>query len=158
MPLKVGAKVDPVDRDYWEHEIAPLFAANDVEYLGELNEQEKAELLSGAYATLFPVDWPEPFGLVMAESLACGTPVIALRRGSVPEVLEHGVSGFICDTLDQLTAAVAQVAQIDRAACRRAAQRFSASAMAAGYEEVYRKLSVTSLLKPLARRTRAASA
>ena len=158
MPLKVAAKIDPVDRDYWQREIAPLFAANGVEYLGELNEQEKAELLGGAYAMLFPVDWPEPFGLVMAESLACGTPVIALRRGSVPEVLEHGVSGFICDTLDQLTAAVAQVAQIDRAACRRAAFRFSASAMAAGYEEVYRKLSVTSLLKPLARRTRAASA
>lgn len=140
MALKVGAKIDPVDQQYWEEEIAPLFAANDVEFLGELDEHQKAELLGGAYAMLFPVDWPEPFGLVMAESLACGTPVIALRRGSVPEVLEHGVSGFICDTLEELVAAVPRVAELDRAACHMAARRFSAAAMAEGYEAIYRRL------------------
>lgn len=137
MPLKVGAKVDPVDQQYWKEEIEPLFNANGVEFLGEVNEQEKAVLLGGAYATLFPIDWPEPFGLVMAESLACGTPVIAMRRGSVPEVLRNGVSGWICDSVDEMAAAVPRIAQLDRGMCRREAQRFASSTMCAGYERVY---------------------
>jgi glycosyltransferase involved in cell wall biosynthesis len=137
LPLKVGAKVDPVDQQYWEDEIEPLFKANGVEFLGEVNEQEKAELLGGAYATLFPIDWPEPFGLVMAESLACGTPVIAMRRGSVPEVLSNGVSGWICDSVDEMVAAVAKIPLLDRNVCRRQAQRFASSTMCAGYERVY---------------------
>lgn len=141
MPLKVGAKIDPVDQQYWHDEIEPLFKANNVEFLGELDEYEKGDLLGGAYATLFPVDWPEPFGLVMAESLACGTPVIALRRGSVPEVLRHGMSGWICDSLDELVAAVPKVAQLSRFDCRREAQRFGSAAMAQGYEAVYTKLA-----------------
>jgi len=114
-----------------------LFKANRVEFLGEVNEQEKAVLLGGAYATLFPIDWPEPFGLVMAESLACGTPVIAMRRGSVPEVLRNAVSGYICDSVDEMVAAIPRVAQLDRSACRREAQRFAASTMCARYERVY---------------------
>jgi glycosyltransferase involved in cell wall biosynthesis len=140
MPLKVAAKIDPVDQDYWRDEIEPLFRANNVEFVGEVNEQEKAALLGGAYATLFPIDWPEPFGLVMAESLACGTPVIALDRGSVPEVIEHGVSGFICPSIEEMAAAVPRVADLSRADCRRRAERFSQAAMADGYESVYRRL------------------
>jgi glycosyltransferase involved in cell wall biosynthesis len=137
LPLKVGAKIDPVDQQYWSEVIEPLFKANRVEFLGEVDEQEKAALLGGAYATLFPIDWPEPFGLVMAESLACGTPVIAMRRGSVPEVLRDGVSGFICDSVDEMVAAVPRITQLDRSACRREAQRFAARTMCAGYERVY---------------------
>jgi glycosyltransferase involved in cell wall biosynthesis len=140
MPLKVGAKVDPVDQPYWEEEIEPLFKANGVEFLGEVDEQEKAALLGGAYATIFPIDWPEPFGLVVAESLACGTPVIAMRRGSVPELLRHGVSGFICDSVDEMVAAVAKVPQLDRGACRLEAQRFGSGSMCTGYEQVYAHL------------------
>ncbi|HEX6290143.1 MAG TPA: glycosyltransferase family 4 protein [Herpetosiphonaceae bacterium] len=137
MPLKVAAKVDPVDHQYWTVEIAPLFAANDVEYLGEIGEQAKADLLGGAYATLFPLAWPEPFGLVLIESMACGTPVIALRHGSVPEILRNGVSGFICDSLDEMVAAVRRVATLDRRLCRAEALRFTSKTMADSYEQVY---------------------
>ncbi|WP_026369927.1 glycosyltransferase family 4 protein [Kallotenue papyrolyticum] len=150
MPLKVAAKIDPVDQAYWRTEIEPLFRANQVEFLGEVNEQEKAALLGGAYATLFPIDWPEPFGLVMAESLACGTPVIAMRRGSVPEVLEDGVSGFICDSVAEMIAAVPRVAELDRATCRRRAERFSQAAMADGYEAVYQQVIAARRDPPLA--------
>jgi glycosyltransferase involved in cell wall biosynthesis len=137
LPLKVGAKVDPVDQQYWKEEIEPLFNANGVEFLGEVNERQKADLLGGAYATLFPIDWPEPFGLVMAESLACGTPVIAMRRGSVPEVLRNGLSGWICDSVDAMVAAIPRIAQLDRSACRREARRFASSTMCAGYQQIY---------------------
>jgi glycosyltransferase involved in cell wall biosynthesis len=140
MPLKVAAKIDPVNQHYWEDEIEPLFKANHIEFIGEVNEQEKAELLGGAYAMLFPVDWPEPFGLVMIESLACGTPVIAMNRGSVPELLRGGVSGLICQSVDEMVAAVPMAAALDRAVCCSAAQRFAASEMCAGYECVYTKL------------------
>ncbi|HEY0606665.1 MAG TPA: glycosyltransferase family 4 protein [Herpetosiphonaceae bacterium] len=137
MPLKVAAKIDPVDQQYWTDEIAPLFEANNVEYLGEVTEQEKAALLGGAYATLFPLDWPEPFGLVLIESLACGTPVIALDRGSVPEILRDGVSGFICRSVDEMVAAVARVPTLDRRVCQRESRRFSAKIMADAYEHIY---------------------
>lgn len=137
IPLKVGAKVDPIDQPYWQTEIAPLFEANGVEYLGEVNEVEKAELLGGAYATLFPVEWPEPFGLVMPESMACGTPVIAMRRGSVPEIIRHGVGGFVCDSTDEMVEAVRRVPELKREDCRREALRFSAAEMGERYEAVY---------------------
>lgn len=150
MPLKVGAKVDPLDHDYWENEIAPLFRANGVEYLGELDECEKAELLRGAYATLFPVGWPEPFGLVMPESLACGTPVVAMRRGSVPEIVRDGVSGYVCDSLEAMVAAIPKVAELSREACRREAQRFSMAAMASSYERAYGALIGDAAVRPKA--------
>jgi glycosyltransferase involved in cell wall biosynthesis len=140
LPLKVGAKVDPTDQAYWETEIAPLFQAHEVEFLGEVSEQEKAALLGSAYATIFPAEGLEPFGLVVVESLACGTPVIAMRRGAVPEVLRDGVSGFICDSVDEMVAAVARIPQLDRSACRREAQRFGASRMCESYEQIYTHL------------------
>jgi glycosyltransferase involved in cell wall biosynthesis len=140
LPLKVAAKIDPTDVTYWHDAIAPLFAANHVEFVGEVNEQEKAALLADAYATLFPIDWPEPFGLVMAESLACGTPVIAMCRGAVPEVLVDGVSGFVCESVAEMVAAVARVPTLDRTACRREAERFGMAAMTDGYERVYAQL------------------
>ena len=111
-PLRVAAKVDPSDEEYFEEQIAPLFEAHDVDFVGELGEDDKPAFYAGAAATLFPSDWPEPFGLVMIESLAAGTPVIALRRGSVPEVLVDGVCGFVCDDAEAMVAAVARLDEI----------------------------------------------
>jgi glycosyltransferase involved in cell wall biosynthesis len=136
-PLRVAAKVDPVDVAYYQREIEPLFESDHVDYLGELDEAAKPSFYAGAAATLFPSDWPEPFGLVMIESLAAGTPVIALRRGAVPEVLEHGVSGFICDDVDEMVDAVRHLGEIDPAACRRRAEDFGVDPMCARYERVY---------------------
>ena len=146
MRLIVAAKVDPVDRDYYEQAIAPLIDGNHnlIEFIGEVDEREKDELLGGAYAYLFPVDWPEPFGLTMAESMATGTPVIAYRAGSVPEVVEHGVTGFVCNRLSDMIDAVARVPEIDRGACRaRVELRFSPAAMADGYERAYAAARLT---------------
>lgn len=142
MRLIIAAKVDPADRDYYEHAIAPQIRACPlVEYIGEVDEVQKDALLGGAYAYLFPIDWPEPFGLTMVEAMATGTPVIAYRAGSVPEVLVHGVTGFVCDSLSGMVAAVERIRGIDRAACRAHVERhFSAPAMAAGYERVYQQL------------------
>ena len=137
VPLRVAAKVDPTDVVYYHDFIEPLFASRGVEFLGELFEDDKPEFYARATATVFPSDWPEPFGLVMIESLAAGTPVIALRRGSVPEILEDGVTGFICDDLDGLVAAVARRGEIDPEACRAAARQFSATRMADGYLDVF---------------------
>jgi glycosyltransferase involved in cell wall biosynthesis len=140
MRLVIAAKVDPVDKAYYEHAIAPLIRdCALVEYIGEVNEAEKDQLLGGAYAYLFPIDWPEPFGLTMAEAMATGTPVVAYRAGSVPEVLVDGVTGYICGTLRDMVEAVPRVALLDRGACRRhVEEHFSAQAMADGYEHVYR--------------------
>ena len=138
MPLKIAAKVDPVDRAYYEREIKPLLDTPNVEFVGEINEQQKGKFLGNAYAYLFPIDWPEPFGLTMIESMACGTPTIAFRRGSVPEVITNGVSGFVVDTLDDAVNAVQQAATLDRAACRAEfVKRFSASKMAQQYAKLY---------------------
>jgi glycosyltransferase involved in cell wall biosynthesis len=136
-PLRVAAKVDPVDADYYHGEIESLFDSVDVDFVGELDEAAKPAFYAGAAATLFPSDWPEPFGLVMIESLAAGTPVIALRRGAVPEVLEHGISGFICDDVDEMADAVGHLGEIDSAACRRRAEEFGVDRMCARYEKVY---------------------
>ncbi len=140
LPLRVAAKVDPLDEPYYEEEVAPVMGP-DIDFVGEIDEQQKPPFYAGARATLFPSDWPEPFGLVMIESMAAGTPVIALRRGSVPEVIEDGVSGFICDDVDEMVDAVARVGDIDPEACRRRAERFSAEAMCRGYVEVYEELT-----------------
>lgn len=141
LPLRIAAKVDRVDREYFEQEIKPMLDSPQIEFIGEIGEKEKGEFLGNASALLFPIDWPEPFGLVMIEALACGTPVIAYNRGSVPEVLEHGVTGFIVNDLEETVRAVEQLDTIDRRACRRVFEdRFSASRMARDYVTVYQQL------------------
>jgi glycosyltransferase involved in cell wall biosynthesis len=159
LPLKVAARM-PVpflsegevraDREYWEHVVQPLLGS-DIEILGEVGGAAKDALLSNAMALLFPIEWPEPFGLVMVEALACGTPVLALRSGSVPEVLRNGVTGFICDTEEELIMAAQNVSRIDRLTCRREAElRFSSATMTKAYERVYERLTgVTGRLKVL---------
>jgi glycosyltransferase involved in cell wall biosynthesis len=143
MRLVIAAKVDPVDQEYYEAAIAPLIAAHGdlIEFIGEVDEHEKDEVLGNAYAYLFPIDWPEPFGLTMVEAMATGTPVIASQNGSTPEVVYDGVTGFICPTIKEMIEAVPKVASLDRAACRRHVERlFSPQAMADGYEAVYRQV------------------
>ena len=139
--LKIAAKVDKVDEQYFESEIRPLLDSSLIEFIGEVNESEKNALLGGARALLFPIDWPEPFGLVMIESIACGTPVIAFECGSVPEVIEHGKTGFIVRTMDEAHKALQNVATISRSACRREfEERFTATHMAENYLRVYERL------------------
>ncbi|CCW18313.1 Glycosyl transferase, group 1 [Sphingobium indicum BiD32] len=142
LKLKIAAKIDNVDRAYWEGEIAPLVDRYpNVEYIGEINEQQKAQFLGQASALLFPIDWPEPFGLVMIEAMACATPVIAFRCGSVPEVIEHGVSGYIVDSEDEAVEAVAVLPYLDRARVRGAFDaRFTAERMATDYVALYHDL------------------
>lgn len=140
-PLLVAAKVDRADRAYFADCIQPLLRQSHVEFLGEIGERDKQALLGGALALLFPIEWPEPFGMVMAESLACGTPVIAFRRGSVPEVIDHGVTGFICESIDEAVAAVARVHALSRETCRRVfEQRFTATRMMRDYVAIYRRV------------------
>ncbi len=141
LPLKMVAKVDQADLRYYEERIAPLIDGECAEYLGEMGEEEKLTFLGNARALVFPIDWPEPFGLVMIEAMACGTPVIAWRRGSVPEIIDEGVTGFIVDSVDEAVAAVARVAMLDRALVRlRFEERFSAQRMARDYLAAYRTL------------------
>ena len=141
IPLKIAAKVDRVDREYYTEVIKPLLDHPLIEYVGEVGEGEKDAFLGEAYALLFPIDWPEPFGLVMIEALACGTPVIAYRRGSVPEVLEDGVTGWIVEGLEEAVQAVERVATISRTRCRQVfEERFSASRMAQDYLRIYLRL------------------
>jgi len=152
LPLKIAAKVDKADRDHFKAEIEPLLNDPLVEFLGEVGGKAKDEFLGNARALLFPIDWPEPFGLVMIEALACGTPVIAWRNGSVPEVIDDGVTGFVVDSLDEAVAAVERLDDFDRAVCRRVfEERFCAQRMARDYLRVYRRLLKRPLLKrPLA--------
>jgi glycosyltransferase involved in cell wall biosynthesis len=140
LPLRVAAKVDPLDEDYWREEIQPLFEREGVEYLGELSEHDKPAFLAGARAMVFPIDWPEPFGLVMIESLAAGTPVVALRRGSVPEIVHHGISGWIADDVDDMVRGVEVADRFSRHECRRRAQDFTAERMAKGYVRIYHEV------------------
>ena len=138
MRLKIAAKVDPVDKDYFKDRIEPLLDHPLIEYIGEIGDAEKGAFLGNARALLLPIDWPEPFGLVMIEAMACGTPVIAYRRGSVPEVIDHGVSGLIVDDLEGAVAAVREIADLDRRAVRRTfEQRFTAAGMARRYLRLY---------------------
>jgi glycosyltransferase involved in cell wall biosynthesis len=151
MRLVMAAKVDPMDTEYYEHAIAPLIRANRglVEFIGEVDEREKDALFGGAWAYLFPIDWPEPFGLTMIEAMATGTPVIATRAGSVPEVVVDGVTGFVCRTMRELIEAVPRVRELDRAACRRhVEEHFSPRAMADGYEQVYAALNAAHSKEP----------
>ncbi len=139
--LKVAAKVDNADRAYYDREVAPLLADANVEFIGEINDAQKPAFLSGARALLFPIDWPEPFGLVMIEAMACGCPVIAFRRGSVPEVMDEGVTGFIVDDVEGAVAAAGRIDTIDRAGVRRQFERrWTARRMAEDYLGVYQRL------------------
>ncbi len=141
VPLKIAAKVDLADRAYFVERIQPLLDNPLIEFVGEIGDAEKSAFLGDALALLFPIDWPEPFGLVMIEAMACGTPVIAWPCGSVPEVLDEGVTGRIVDSLDAAVAAVREVAGYDRARIRATFERrFSAEAMARGYLELYWRL------------------
>jgi glycosyltransferase involved in cell wall biosynthesis len=140
--LKIAAKVDKVDEDYFRTEILPLIDGPGVEFIGEINEREKTQFLGDAAALLFPVDWPEPFGLVMIEAMACGTPVLAFRCGSIPEVIEDGVTGKVVDSEEEAIAALPAILSYDRRAVRqRFEERFAAARMAKDYVSTYHKLS-----------------
>jgi len=141
IPFKIAAKVDVVDRDYFETVIKPLLSPPDIEYIGEIGESEKSEFLGNALAFMFTIDWPEPFGLAMIEALACGTPVIARPCGSVPEVIRPGVTGFIVKSVDEMAAAIGKIGKLSREGCRQEFEnRFTAEIMVDRYEQVYRQL------------------
>jgi glycosyltransferase involved in cell wall biosynthesis len=141
MKLKVAAKIDKADRAYYEEVIKPLMAQSHVEYIGEIGEHEKREFLGNAHALVFPIDWPEPFGLVMIEAMACGTPVIAFKRGSVPEVIDNGVSGFVVEDEISAVAAIKRLSTLPREKVRAAFEsRFSSKVMARNYVAVYEEL------------------
>jgi glycosyltransferase involved in cell wall biosynthesis len=144
IPLKIAAKVDKVDEDYFRNDILPLIDGPGVEFIGEINEWEKTKFLGEAAALLFPVDWPEPFGLVMIEAMACGTPVLAFRCGSVPEVIECGVTGKVVDSEEEAVAALPAILSYDRRAVRhRFEERFTDAKMAKEYVSIYRRLLKT---------------
>jgi glycosyltransferase involved in cell wall biosynthesis len=135
--LKIAAKVDKGDEDYFREKIAPLLSDPEVEFLGEINERSKTEVLGEAQALLFPIDWPERFGLVMIEAMACGTPVLAFRQGSVAEIIDQGVTGAIIDTMDEAMMILPRVIALDRRAVgRRFEQRFSSARIATDYVAV----------------------
>jgi glycosyltransferase involved in cell wall biosynthesis len=143
MRLKIAAKIASADAKYFHEEIEPLLRESKafVDFIGEVGGKEKDEFLGNAYALLFPIDWPEPFGLVMIEALACGTPVVAYRRGSVPEIMEDGVTGFVVDTLEEAVGAVARVGTLSRSKCRQVFEkRFTAARMARDYLAIYHRL------------------
>jgi glycosyltransferase involved in cell wall biosynthesis len=141
LPLKIAAKVDKVDGDYFRKDIFPLIAGGGVEFVGEINEHEKTKFLGEAAALLFPVDWPEPFGLVMIEAMACGTPVLAFRCGSVLEVIDDGVTGMVVDSEEEAVAALPAILSYDRRSVRRRfEERFTAARMAEDYLSAYRRL------------------
>jgi glycosyltransferase involved in cell wall biosynthesis len=141
LPLKIAAKIDKVDQDYFDDEIRPLFALPHVEYIGEIADGQKSDFLSGAIALLVPIDWPEPFGLVMIEALACGAPVIAYNRGAVPEIIEDGVTGFVVEDETSAVGAINNLPRMPRDAIRRRfEERFTSRRMAEDYLSIYQQL------------------
>jgi glycosyltransferase involved in cell wall biosynthesis len=140
--LKIAAKVDNADKDYYDTQVRPLIEGNpDVEFIGEINDTQKPAFLSGAHSLLFPIDWPEPFGLVMIEAMACGTPVVAFNRGSVPEVIDDGLSGFIVNDEIEAVCALSRIDTLDRARVRATFERrFTARRMAEDYLDLYQEL------------------
>ncbi len=151
MPIRIAAKVDKVDTDYFNTHIRAMFDHPLVDFIGEISDNEKNELLGNAYALLFPIDWPEPFGLTMIEAMATGTPVIAYRRGSVPEIMVEGQTGFIVENQDEAVAAVEKIAMIDRRRCQRIFnERYSARRMAENYVATYQKVIDTTDRTPIA--------
>ena len=148
IPLKIAAKVDRVDEAYFREQIAPLLKAPGVEFIGEINEREKTDFLGQALALMFLINWPEPFGLSLIEAMACGTPVLALRRGSVEEVVEDDLTGHIVDSIDEATVTLPRVMELDRRAVRRRfEERFTATRMAKDYVQVYKSLLARSDVK-----------
>jgi len=144
MPLRIAAKVDPVDREYFDRQIVPLLDHPLVEYLGEITDAEKCDFLGEAAAVLCTYDWPEPFGIVLIEALACGTPVLAYRRGSIPEIVEDGVTGFICEDLNEMAAAIERLPLIQRQRCRHAFEaRFTVQRMVEDYLTLYERMTAT---------------
>jgi len=141
LPLSIAAKVDAEFQSYFENAVLPLMRQSDVSFLGEIGGDDKEDFLGGARALLFPINWPEPFGLVMIEAMACGTPVIAFPRGAVPEVLVEGESGFMVDSVDAAVEAVGKLDRIDHRRCRQLfEERFTAKRMATDYLDVYRRI------------------
>jgi glycosyltransferase involved in cell wall biosynthesis len=139
MPLKIAAKIGAADISYWHDVIQPMIEQRpQVEYVGEINDQQKAAFLGNATALLFPIDWPEPFGLVMIEAMSCGTPTLAFRSGSVPEVIEDGVSGFVVTSIEEAVAAAGRLGQLNRCLVRRAFERrFTVERMTRHYLAIY---------------------
>ena len=149
VPLKIAAKVDAVDTQYFESAVKPLLAHPLIEFVGEIGDAHKAEFLGNARALLFPIDWPEPFGLVMIEAMACGTPVIAWNRGAVPEVVEAGVSGFVVNSEAEAEQAIARLGELDRRTVRAAFERsFTATVMANAYLDTYARLVYSQAAQP----------
>ncbi len=139
--LKMAGKIDEIDRKFFEQEIAPYIDGKQIQYLGEVNHSEKAKLLGNAAVTLFPITWQEPFGLVMIESMATGTPVIATNMGSVPEVVNQGVTGFICESHEDMASMIPKALELKRNSCRKYVEdRFTVSKMVDGYEAIYREM------------------
>lgn len=144
IPLRMAAKVDPIDREYFETQIVPLLDHPLVEYLGEITDVQKCDLLGNAAAVLCTYDWPEPFGIVLIEALACGTPVLAYRCGSIPEIIEDGVTGFICDNLEEMVSSIDRLPLIRRQRCRDSfTTRFTVERMVHDYLAVYQRMATT---------------
>ena len=142
VPLIMAAKVDAVDKEFFEKNVEPLIDGKQIKFIGEVNHQEKVELLGNAKALIAPIQWEEPFGLFFTEAMACGTPVITMRRGSVPEIIIDGKTGYICETIDEASAKVDKIGKIDRAECRRhVEENFSTEKMAKDYLEAYKKIA-----------------
>jgi glycosyltransferase involved in cell wall biosynthesis len=141
--LIIGAKIDPLDKSYFEQIIEPLIDGQQIKFIGEVDHQGKVELLSNAKALISPLQWDEPFGLVNIESLACGTPVITINRGSMPEIIDNGKVGFLCSNVDEMISHVADIETIDRRACRRhVEENFTSKVMAAHYLKLYEDLVI----------------
>jgi glycosyltransferase involved in cell wall biosynthesis len=154
MPLRIAAKVDENDRERFEKKLRPLFDQTGVDFIGEVGGKQKDDLLGRAYAVLFPIDWPEPFGLVMIEAMACGTPVIGWLRGAVPEVMENGITGFIVNSIPGAVSALARIKELDRRCCREVFEkRFCASRMVNDYVQLYEQLSQTAPAKHVPKRS-----
>ncbi len=138
LPLKMAGKIDSVDREYYQQQVEPLIDGEQIQYLGEISHEDKVKLLGGATVTLFPITWREPFGLVMIESMATGTPVIGMNLGSVPEVIAHGKTGFVCNSLEEMIEVIPDALKLDRQTCREyVVSRFSVETMTDEYERVY---------------------
>jgi glycosyltransferase involved in cell wall biosynthesis len=141
IPLKLAGKIDPIDESYFTEQVKPHLDGETIQFLGEVNHDQKNALLGGAIAMLFPIAWEEPFGLVMLEAMAAGTPVIAMRRGSTSEIVDHEQTGFLCDSVEECVAAVGRIPEINRGICRESvAKNFGVARMTDAYEAVYRQL------------------